>query len=109
MRIIIRAVPILSIIQPVKWNTLRMSLHFKEDFHKERDDAYLPFAESKSYTGSWGLEDEFTLVKNLSLVGGVSYDWFDVTRPRKTSRIPKRAILCARPPTPSPIPVNSTP
>ena len=69
--------------QPVKWNTLRMSLHYKEDDHKERDDAYLPFAESKSYTGSWGLEDEFTLVKNLSLVGGVSYDWFDVTQAQK--------------------------
>ena len=60
-----------------------MSLHFKEDSHKERDDAYLPFAESKSYTGSWGLEDEFILVKNLSLVGGVSYDWFDVTQAQK--------------------------
>ena len=69
--------------QPVKWNTLRMSLHFREDSHKERDDAYLPFAESKSYTGSWGLEDEFVLVKNLSLVGGVSYDWFDVTQAQK--------------------------
>ncbi len=69
--------------QPVKWNNLRMSLHYKEDNHKERDDAYLPFAESKSYTGSWGLEDEFTLVKNLSLVGGVSYDWFDVTQAQK--------------------------
>ena len=60
-----------------------MSLHFKEDSHKERDDAYLPFAESKSYTGSWGLEDEFILVKNLSLVGGVSYDWFDVNQAQK--------------------------
>ena len=69
--------------QPVKWNTLRMSLHYREDDHKERDDAYLPFAESKSYTGSWGLEDEFILVKNLSLVGGISYDWFDVTEAQK--------------------------
>ena len=69
--------------QPVKWNTLRMSLHFKEDFHKERDDAYLPFADSKSYTGSWGLEDEFTLVKDLALVGGVSYDWYNVTQAQK--------------------------
>ncbi|MBI5585837.1 MAG: TonB-dependent receptor [Deltaproteobacteria bacterium] len=69
--------------QPVKWNNLRLSLHFKEDDHKERDDAYLPFAESKSYTGSLGLEDEFTLVKNLSLVGGISYDWFDVNQAQK--------------------------
>ena len=69
--------------QPVKWNTLRMSLHYKEDSHKERDDAYLPFAESVSYTGSWGLEEEFTLVKDLALVAGVSYDWFDVTQAQK--------------------------
>jgi len=69
--------------QPVKWNTLRMSLHYKEDSHKERDDSYLPFAESQSYTGSWGLEDEFTLVKDLSLVAGVSYDWYDVTLAQK--------------------------
>jgi iron complex outermembrane recepter protein len=69
--------------QPLKWNTLRMSLHYKEDNHQERDDSYLPFAESKSYTGSWGLEDEFTLVKNLSLVGGISYDWFKVTEAQK--------------------------
>ncbi len=69
--------------QPVKWNTLRLSLHYKEDDHKERDDSYLPFAESKSYTGSLGLEDEFVLVKDLSLVGGISYDWFDVTEAMK--------------------------
>ncbi len=69
--------------QPVKWNTLRMSFHYKEDSHKERDDTYLPFAESVSRTGSLGLEDEFTLVKNLSLVGGISYDWFGVTQAQK--------------------------
>ena len=62
------------------WSTLRLAAHLKEDTHRERDDAYLPFAESSSTTGSLGLEDTLTLTKSLSAVAGVSYDWFDVSR-----------------------------
>lgn len=62
------------------WSTLRLAAHLKDDTHRERDDAYLPFAESASITGSLGLEDSFTLSSRLSAVAGVSYDWFDVSR-----------------------------
>ena len=62
------------------WSTLRLAAHLKDDTHRERDDAYLPFAESSSITGSLGLEDSFTLSSRLSAVAGVSYDWFDVSR-----------------------------
>jgi len=71
--------------QPVDWNILRFAVHYKKDNHKERADAYLPFEESASYTGSVGLENEFNLVKNLSVVAGVSYDWFEVDKSQKTN------------------------
>ncbi|MBI5443690.1 MAG: TonB-dependent receptor [Deltaproteobacteria bacterium] len=60
-------------------NTLRFSAHLKDDTHRERDDAYLPFAESSSITGSVGLEDSMDFGKSLSAVAGVSADWFDVS------------------------------
>lgn len=59
-------------------NTARLSLNYKTDSHRERDDTYLPFAETQSYTGSVGLEDEIRLSERLQAVLGVSYDWFDV-------------------------------
>lgn len=63
------------------WNTLRGSLHYKGDSHKQRDLEDLPFAESFAYTGSAGLEDEGHFVNDrLSIVAGVSYDWFNVTQ-----------------------------
>ncbi len=60
------------------WNTLRLSLNYKQDAHRERDDQYLPFAETASYTGSAGVEDELRLADTVRLVVGVSFDWFDV-------------------------------
>ena len=66
-------------IKPVDWDTLRLGFNYRGDSHKERDDTYLPFAESFSYTGSISVENEFNLVKNLSIVAGVGYDWFRVT------------------------------
>ncbi len=60
-----------------------MSFHYKGDSHKERSDTYLPYAESLSYTGSWGLENEFNLIKNFSVVAGISYDWFNVDKAEK--------------------------
>jgi iron complex outermembrane receptor protein len=68
---------------PVKWDAIRFSFHYKGDSHKERDDESLPFADYFSTTGSVGLENEFNWIKNLSVVLGVSYDWFDVTTARK--------------------------
>ncbi len=66
------------------WSTLRLAAHLKDDTHRERDDAYLPFAESASATGSVGLEDTVTLSKRLTAVAGVSYDWLDVSRAERS-------------------------
>jgi iron complex outermembrane receptor protein len=61
------------------WSTVRMSLNYKTDSHRERDDTYLPFAETQSYTGSVGLEDELKLSESIKAVVGASYDWFEVS------------------------------
>ena len=60
-------------------NWLRMAVNAKEDSHRERDDSYLPFAESVSTTTSLGIEDEWRFSERLSITAGVSRDWFDVT------------------------------
>jgi iron complex outermembrane receptor protein len=67
-------------IKPFDWNILRLGFNYRGDSHKERDDSYLPFVEDFSYTGSVSLENEFNKIKNLSLVAGISYDWFKVTK-----------------------------
>jgi iron complex outermembrane receptor protein len=66
--------------RPVGWDAIRFSFHYKGDSHKERPDEYLPFEDYFSTTGSVGLENEFNWIKNFSVVVGVSYDWFDVTK-----------------------------
>ncbi|MEN6622246.1 MAG: TonB-dependent receptor [Smithella sp.] len=71
--------------QPVEWDILRFSVHYKKDNHEQRDDEYLPFEESASFTGSVGVENEFNLIKNLSVVAGFSYDWFNVDKSEKTN------------------------
>ncbi|MBT8489703.1 MAG: TonB-dependent receptor [Deltaproteobacteria bacterium] len=65
-------------------DTVRVAFNYKVDSHKQRDDTYLPFEESKSKTGSIGVENEFTMIDNLSIVAGISYDWFDVTKAQTT-------------------------
>ncbi len=70
-------------VQPAKWDTVKVSLNYRGDSHKDRDDTYLPFAETFSYTGSIGLENDFRLIENLSLVLGASYDWFRVTEAQR--------------------------
>jgi outer membrane cobalamin receptor len=70
--------------QPVTWDTVRLAVNYKKDSHKEVADEYLPYDESLSATGSVGVENEFTRIKNLSVVLGVSYDWFEVTKAEKT-------------------------
>jgi iron complex outermembrane recepter protein len=71
--------------QPIQWDTLRFSLHYKKDNHQQRDDTYLPYAESESFTGSLGVENEFNPIKNFSVVAGVSYDWYTVSKADKTN------------------------
>jgi outer membrane cobalamin receptor len=66
--------------RPVEWDAVRFSFHYKGDSHKERAAENLPFEDYFSTTGSVGLENEFNLIKNLSVVVGLSYDWFDVTK-----------------------------
>jgi iron complex outermembrane receptor protein len=68
---------------PVEWDIVRLGFIYRADSHKERDDAYLPFAESFSYTGSVSLENEWNNVTNLSVVLGLSYDWFDVSKAQR--------------------------
>jgi len=61
-------------------DTLRFSAHYRGDSHKERNDEYLPFAESFSYTGSLGVQNDWKPWDNFTIIAGVSYDWFDVTK-----------------------------
>ena len=70
--------------RPVKWDILRAGFQYREDSHKSRDDDYLPFEERYSNTGSVALENEFNYIKNLSVVIGASYDWFDVTKAERS-------------------------
>lgn len=65
--------------KPSDANTVRGSFNYRGDSHKQRDDAYLPFENYFSYTGSVGIEDEMRFSKSLSVVAGASYDWFEVT------------------------------
>jgi outer membrane receptor protein involved in Fe transport len=71
---------LLADVRPIDWDIVRLSFHYKGDSHKQRDDERLPFDEYFSRTGSAGLENEFNLIKRLSVVIGVSYDWYDVTK-----------------------------
>jgi iron complex outermembrane receptor protein len=64
--------------RPVEWDAVRFAFHYNGDSHKERAEGWYAFEDYFSLTGSVALENEFTLIKNLSLVLGVSYDWFNV-------------------------------
>ncbi|BBO83710.1 TonB-dependent receptor [Desulfosarcina ovata subsp. sediminis] len=67
--------------QITDWDTLRFSLHYKEDFHEQRDLEEIPYAESEAATGSVGFENEMTLFDDkLSIIAGISYDWYEVTK-----------------------------
>lgn len=79
--------------QPVSWDVLRISYHDQADSHRQRDDAYLKYEESYSYTGSVGLENEFTFIKNLSVIAGVSRDWFEVEEAHKNVTGPGGAFV----------------
>ncbi len=67
------------------WNicdqdVLKFALHYRGDSHKERQDTYLPFGESFSYTGSVAVENEWKPISGFALVAGISYDWFKVDK-----------------------------
>jgi outer membrane receptor protein involved in Fe transport len=72
-------------VRPLKWDIIRLSFNYRGDSHKQRDLDIEPFIETFSYTGSLGFENEFNLINNLSIVAGVSYDWFRVTKAEKYS------------------------
>jgi len=75
---------LLADFKPVQWDSLKMAVHYRGDSHKQRDDDYLPFAESFAYTGSVALENTFTYIKNCTVLLGASYDWYKVDRAELT-------------------------
>jgi iron complex outermembrane recepter protein len=75
---------LLSEIKVAPIDTLRFSFRYLKDNHEERADTYLPYQEDVSYTGSVGVENELNPMKNLSIVAGLSYDWWDVTKAQNT-------------------------
>ncbi|MGD0659564.1 MAG: TonB-dependent receptor [Syntrophorhabdales bacterium] len=62
------------------FDTLRANFMYKRDEHQQTSLTYLPFQEAVSYTGSFGVENTWNPVKPLSIVAGVAYDWWDVTK-----------------------------
>ncbi|RQW89785.1 MAG: TonB-dependent receptor [Geobacter sp.] len=75
---------LISEVKPASWDTLRLSINYRGDSHKERADSYIPFSNFFSYTGSVGMENEFNPTKSFSVVVGGSYDWFHVTQATKS-------------------------
>ncbi|OEU82830.1 MAG: hypothetical protein BA865_09435 [Desulfobacterales bacterium S5133MH4] len=55
-------------------NTTSFSFHYKEDVHKEQDDYNEAWERYESEIFSFGIEDSFEILENLSLVFGASYD-----------------------------------
>lgn len=55
-----------------------VSLHYKEDTHKGRDDDYQSYNKDVSHTGSLGTEHQFFTEFGLTVYAGASYDWFKV-------------------------------
>jgi iron complex outermembrane receptor protein len=84
---------LLADVRPLEWDIIRLSFNYKGDSHKQRDDERLPFDETFSYTGSVGLENEFNLINNLSIVVGTSYDWFKVTKAKKSDATLSYALV----------------
>lgn len=60
-------------------NRLRLAYHYKEDVHREHD-AGEPEQSNRDVTQSFALEDSFALTRQLTLVGGLSYDYREATR-----------------------------
>ena len=58
------------------WHKGHVSFNYRDDQHKERDAADLPFNEYNSHTGSIGTEHELSVPMGLTVILGASYDWF---------------------------------
>ncbi len=72
---------LLADYRPVDWDVIKMAVHYRGDSHKQRDDVYLPFEDNFAYTGSVGLQNETSfMAKEMSLVLGISYDWFKIDK-----------------------------
>jgi hypothetical protein len=71
---------LLSEVNVAATDTLRAAFNYRRDDHQEQATVSLPFQEAVSYTGSLGIENQFDPLKNLSIVTGVAYDWWEVTK-----------------------------
>ncbi|MDD5712087.1 MAG: TonB-dependent receptor [Smithellaceae bacterium] len=69
--------------QPVEEDIIRAAFHYKGDSHKQRSDVFLPYDTSFGITSSFDLENEYNGVKDLSVVTGIGYNRFEVTRAEK--------------------------
>jgi outer membrane receptor protein involved in Fe transport len=74
---------LLADVRPLEWDIVRLAFNYVGNSHKETEATYLPFAQTYSETGSLAIENEFNLIKHLSVVVGTSYDWFIVTKARQ--------------------------
>jgi outer membrane receptor protein involved in Fe transport len=71
---------LLSEVSVAATDTLRAAFNYRRDDHQQQATVSLPFQEAVSYTGSLGIENQFDPLKNLSIVTGVAYDWWDVAK-----------------------------
>jgi iron complex outermembrane receptor protein len=55
-------------------NKLNLSLHYKNDFHKENNEGE-PVRNFNDYTVSAGFDDEFSVTSKLNLTAGLSYNF----------------------------------
>jgi outer membrane cobalamin receptor len=70
---------LLSDIKLAEIDTLRLAYNYRRDEHQDRGRETDPFKKAVSYTGTLAIENELMPIKNLSIVGGLGYDWFQVT------------------------------
>ena len=66
-----------SIVIPMSYipsNKLSFSFHYRNDVHNEQDDSSAAWEKYEEEIFSYGLEDDYKILDNLSLVAGVGYD-----------------------------------
>jgi iron complex outermembrane recepter protein len=68
-------------------NTTSFSFHYKEDVHREQDDRGAAWEKYKTEYYSFGLEDDFKIIDNLSFVVGAGYD---IQKPEYANDAPLR-------------------
>ncbi|MFC1508143.1 TonB-dependent receptor plug domain-containing protein [Candidatus Omnitrophota bacterium] len=62
---------------PNETHSLKSSVNFKRDVHREQDDSDEPWETYSIHTYSFGLEDTIDINESLSFLVGMSYDLFD--------------------------------